>query len=293
MSDDLDLGAIDQRHEPDPHFRAALRQRVVAIAAGTEPSGSWTDERDLTEIHLEPTSTRSPVRRSRSVAWGILAVASAAVIVTALAVAISRDDGTTPAETTPAGTTPADTPGRTETGYFNGSGDVPVTFAVPPGWGEELVGMSVVKGEPIFGVTFWTVADLYADPCQRVLVDPPVGPTVDDLASAWTNVPVVGLSAATDITIDGYAGQQIEFTVPDYTLDENCDYTTFALWRDGGRDDAAAAPSFWAQGPNEHHQLWILDVDGTRVVITATSFPDISPQDRADLNEILESIRIG
>ena len=50
---------------------------------------------------------------------------------------------------------------------------------------------------------------------------------------------------------------------------------------------------YWAQGPNQHHQLWILDVDGTRLVIGATYFPDTSPQDRADLDEILASIQIG
>ena len=230
--------------------------------------------------------SRPPVGRSRRTRRSIRIVAVAVLAAIPIGACASGDDEPATASTSPEATPGTLEPG-TETGFFVGAEDVPVTFAVPQGWGEVLVGSSVVKGEPLFGVTFWTVADLYADPCQRVLVDPPVGPTVDDLVSAWTNVPVVGLSAATDITVDGYAGQQIEFTASD------CEFTTFALWRDGGRDDAAAAPSFWAQGPNEHHQLWILDVDGTRVVITATSFPDISPQDRADLNEILESIRIG
>ncbi len=58
------------------------------------------------------------------------------------------------------------------------------------------------------------------------------------------------------------------------------------LWARGGGD-------YWAQGPNQHHQLWILDVDGTRLVISASDFPNTSLQDRADLNEILNSIQIG
>ena len=50
-----------------------------------------------------------------------------------------------------------------------------------------------------------------------MLVDPPVGPTVDDLVSAWANLPDFAATAAVDVTVDGYAGKQIEFTVPDYT----------------------------------------------------------------------------
>ena len=47
-------------------------------------------------------------------------------------------------------------------------------------------------------------------------LDPPVGPTVDDLVAAWANLPDLAATAAVDVTVDGYAGKQIEFTVPDY-----------------------------------------------------------------------------
>lgn len=53
------------------------------------------------------------------------------------------------------------------------------------------------------------------------------------------------------------------------------------------------APGFWAQGANQHFQMWVLDVDGTRLVIAAYSFPSTSPQDRAALDEVLASIQIG
>ena len=36
MHDDLDLRVIERHHDPDPHYRAELRQRVTAILAGTE-----------------------------------------------------------------------------------------------------------------------------------------------------------------------------------------------------------------------------------------------------------------
>ena len=46
----------------------------------------------------------------------------------------------------------------------------------------------------------------------------------------------------------------------------------------------------WAQGPNQHNRVWILDVDGTRLVIMAWYLPDTSDEDRAALEEIVNSI---
>ena len=98
MSDDLDLRGIDQRHEPDPEFRAALERRIAAIVAGSDP-GSVTGTRDIATIDLEPTRTKSgPRRRSRRVTHGVLAIAVAAAVVTTMVV-ISRDDTTSPADT--------------------------------------------------------------------------------------------------------------------------------------------------------------------------------------------------
>jgi hypothetical protein len=143
------------------------------------------------------------------------------------------------------------------------------------------------------GLLFNEMDNIYADGCHWVQVDPPVGPTVDDLAQAWANVPTFAATAAVDVTVDGYAGKQIEFTVPDYTNDQcrgmSPPDAVFALWYTQGD----AAPGFWAQGPNQHTLQRILDVDGTRLVITALNLPSASPQDQAALEEALASIQIG
>jgi hypothetical protein len=136
-------------------------------------------------------------------------------------------------------------------------------------------------------VVFDIVANIYTDSCPSVLVDPPVGPTVDDLASAWANLPGYDATAASDITVDGFPGKQVEFTVPDYNKDGgDCPYGDFKLL------EAVGGGAYWAQGPNQHHRLWILDVNGTRLVIAATSFPNTLPQDRAAIDGILASIQI-
>ena len=63
-----------------------------------------------------------------------------------------------------------------------------------------------------------------------MLFDPPVGPTVDELAEAWASMPGFNATAAIGITVDGFSGKQVEFTIPDYTQDEDCDGKRFTLW---------------------------------------------------------------
>jgi hypothetical protein len=178
------------------------------------------------------------------------------------------------------------------TGSYTGLDGVAVAYTVPDVWYKLDDGWAVIKSgsDPVFGVAFWDVTNIFVDPCQLVLFDPPVGPSVDELASAWTKVPALEVTSTSDVTVDGYVGREVEFTVPDYEASE-CEQHKFGLWQENGA--VGNVPNYWAQGPNVHPQLWILDVEGTRLVIKASYFPDTSEQDRADLEEILDSIQIG
>jgi basic membrane lipoprotein Med (substrate-binding protein (PBP1-ABC) superfamily) len=203
-------------------------------------------------------------------------------------------DGTITVDPTPANEPPAAAPGP-ETGSFSAVADVPaVSYIVPDGW-QVFGGWTVFRlGSGGAGVAFMEVTNIYAEGCKWGLFDPPIGPTVDDLVAAWANVPGVNATAAVSVTVDGYVGKQIEFTVPDYNRDE-CKKNKFGLWQDDGppATRSGGQPNYWAQGANQHNQLWILDVDGTRVVINAYSFPNTSSQDRAALDDVLASIQIG
>ena len=305
----------EMRVPPDPSLAEALRQRLHARMARV----SWDDHEgrshlQLDAARLEPEPHLVPVKEiyvslnssptSETGNRRRLSMAAAAVVavigVAAIAINIRNsegDDGPAPAaEPTVAPTTvaPTTTVAATTGTYILSeehplgatNSDVRLTFAVPAGWEDNGWYVDKPPADPSFGVVFDYVANIYTDSCPSVLVDPPVGPTVDDLASAWANLPGFDATAASDITVDGFHGKQIEFTVPDYTPSE-CSYGDFKLLNAVGGGD------WWAQGPNQHNKLWILDVNGTRFVIIAAYFPDTSPQDRAAIDEILASIQIA
>jgi hypothetical protein len=298
---------------PDAAQAEALRQRLHARLASTSRDGH-KDRPDLRRrARLDPQPDRVPLkeiyvsdnsptnegrnrRRLVTAAAAVVAVIGLAGI--AFAVGTNSGDDETPAPadaptvapTTVAPTTVAPT---TETGAFAGSeGDVPWTVTMPAGWENSDYwnsGWGVVKGDPLFGFVTAEVDHVYADPCLWELV-PPFGPTVDDLVAAWADVPGFDATATTDVTVDGYAGKQIEFTVPDYN-DDQCEDGRYGIWQEPFAFDDG--PHYWAQGPDQHNQVWILDVDGTRLVILASYFPDTSPQDRAAVDEMLASIQIS
>jgi hypothetical protein len=51
-------------------------------------------------------------------------------------------------------------------------------------------------------------------------------------------------------------------------------------------------PAIYAQGPSHRWHLWILDVDGIRVVVQTADFAGTSAGDRAELQAIVDSIQI-
>jgi len=133
-----------------------------------------------------------------------------------------------------------------------------------------------------------SVANIYSDRCEWIgaLLDPPPGPTVDDLANAFAEIWGSDATTPTDVMVDGFAGKQVVLTVPTDVNFADCVSGHFMSWRDSGGGDR------WYQGPGQIEQLWILDVEGERLLIGATYFPEATPQDRVELQQIIDSIQI-
>ena len=214
-------------------------------------------------MNAEP---RPPLATSHRARRSVRFLAIAIIAVIPLAACSSdtpdRSAGTDTESPTVPTTTPSSTasgtarvtadPGRGTTSFAGGD-SVPVSFTLPTGWKVSDVFVNKPGSDPLVSVSFWDVADIYADPCQWELVDPPVGPTVDDLLSAWANVPALNATAAHDVTVDGYQGKQFDLTAPDFNPDECQREHLRPLAR--GRPARDGFPARWVE-PNEHLQMW-------------------------------------
>ncbi len=144
--------------------------------------------------------------------------------------------------------------------------------------------------------------NFYTIPCETTsegIEYTPVGPTVDDLISAWANLAGVDATAARDVTIDGFDGKQIEFTRP--ALDD-CNFLHSRCSFDSPEEPNRPTWCSFAVGggPFNHtgvpQKVWVLDVDGTRLMILAEAITvgvNSRQQDRAALDEIVASIEFG
>lgn len=122
---------------------------------------------------------------------------------------------------------------------------------------------------------------LYSDPCHST--PPPdieVGPTVDDFANAIAAHPLLDATDPVDVTLAGYSGKYIDLQLPADV--SGCTEKSFWPWE----------PGVYAQGDNNRWHLWILDVEGIRVVIQSMDYPTTSSQRQAEIQSIVDSIQI-
>jgi hypothetical protein len=162
---------------------------------------------------------------------------------------------------------------------------VGITFEVPEGWESCTAGLTdqgVCKEstdtEPGSGVGFLIVENVVADPCTSQLLDPPVGPSVDDLVAAISSLEGFEATAPMDINVDGFDGKQFTLTSP---ADATCKLQT---WATESRTNGA--------GPDEVNLLRILDVDGVRVVISGGYQTGTSEEQLAAIQQVIESVHI-
>ena len=138
------------------------------------------------------------------------------------------------------------------------------------------------------GISVWIVGNVYAKPCHWVgtLLDPPVGSSVDGLVAALASQQQRGASRPTDVELDGFTGKFMEMSVPSGIDLADCHDGQFRTWVDSTMVGARNLE------PGQHDLLWIVDVDGRRLLIDAALGVGTSPQDRADRIQMVESIRI-
>jgi hypothetical protein len=150
------------------------------------------------------------------------------------------------------------------------------------------------------GISITTVENLVSDGCSdHSWADPAVGPSVDDLAVALADLaPFRVTSPPKDVTIYGYSGKHLELAVPDLPVKGEGDNRRFAGCM-GGTLESWIAPEalggvFYGYNaePGRTEEFWILDVDGTRLMIEANWSPASPRKDVAEMRTVLDSIQI-
>jgi hypothetical protein len=158
-----------------------------------------------------------------------------------------------------------------------------LTFTVPAGWSGNMGGpYAVFLGNASSTDTLWfeVFDDLYADPCHdhNRRLNPKPGPSVDELANALAALPGLEVTPPTDVTLGGYQGKQLTITAP--ATGGSCRVWVLPL---GATNDMAAG---------DQQRLWILDVDGQRLIIDAPEPPAMTAATKAETQAVLDSIHI-
>jgi hypothetical protein len=178
------------------------------------------------------------------------------------------------------------TPATYQFSFLTNSGvDAPdALVTVPSGFddGGEGPGFFVVSPDGDAFLGLWTVGQVQGDACLRPVddyVDP--GPSVEDLADALVSQKSTRAGAPRPVTLAGYEGLYVELTGP----------------RDISRCDPG--PELWADpggrgiyGDNQVDEVWILDVDGQRLVVDASYGPTATASEIDELTSMVDSMEL-
>ena len=164
------------------------------------------------------------------------------------------------------------------------------------GW-VSWVGAGKPTDEGGVGLSIVNVTNVVADGCtDHGAKDPPVGPTVDDLATALARLePFEATVRPKDVEAYGYRGKYLELTLKDLATQLVGGNNWFSDCVSGEVHSWMSAPvtSYWGYyGPGDVERYWILDVDGQRLVISAGRTPNAPAGDVAELQAMLDSITI-
>jgi hypothetical protein len=309
------LTADAPSREPEP-----LLGRVLARTARTGRRPAW-----LIPERWIPMSDRTrqrvvigPWREPRMSSFVRLAIGAAAVLIVGVVgfglVGGSRSPGGLSASPTPTvrpSATPAETqadrpdafppkyvwPGRLAAGTYSTSlvwdPSVVFTFTVPDGWDSRDI--NIIKDDRM-SIQFYRVNNVPVDTCSATPRDPAIGPSKDDLVAALSTL--VSLDAApTTASLGGQSGSYVAFTVgpgldcdpsqfhlvsmPEPTCSEGCQHLGTWPWK--GIEFTTP----------EHNRLWILGIGRGRVVVDALWTDEATPADLAELQTVIDSIRIA
>jgi hypothetical protein len=264
---------------------------------------------------------RSPWRPIPMSAFAKIAIAAAAVVAVALVwvnFGPSNNVGTNPPSPTPTGTPypspaalpTADAPSAIAAGRYVFAPHWPnpaISFTVPAsGWtgNVRLIGKNarVAQGPTADGA--WMLAypfdHGFKDPCtDHTAVVPAAGSGPAGLLNVIGHQPGISAGAITDVSVGGIAGKALDYTV---TADPtNCGNGQDGFWIWGtcpapvtvGCEDVGNGDRRYGVGKGARERAYAIPV-GSNIYTFVTNQPDdLSPADRGQLQQLLDSIVFG
>ena len=170
-----------------------------------------------------------------------------------------------------------------------------ITVSIPaPGWVQPDPGI-LMKGDEVdnlpeaaiisFSEPAGTDFYVYGDPCRWESTTPETpATTAGEIAASLAAQASRDASEPVEVTVGGYAGKAITLHVPDDVDIGSCEGGEFASF--GTRSDDLAR---YHQGPGQVDELWIIDVDGSIVIIDLMYRPDTSAELIDELRSIAQS----
>jgi hypothetical protein len=171
-----------------------------------------------------------------------------------------------------------------------------VTLTVPDGWAGigNTLWRAVENNSPPGGASLmfsrgpWLhSSERFCQPGTGAAPNISTGTTVAEFVDALVEHPDLDLTSPVDVTLGGYSGKYLELQAPaniatnqDNPEPGECAY--YFVWE----------PGIYAQGPNHLWHIWVLDVDGVRVVVRSDTYPGTTAAVKAQLTAIVDSIQI-
>lgn len=195
------------------------------------------------------------------------------------------------------GSGPGSTPVEPGTYRMRGPGGSPVGWpstvivTIPDQWHAASAvrgaGLARTEDRRLASLNFSSVGNLVADPCasgenRGPMLEPPLGPSVDELVAGLRSLPVLEFTEPADVTLDGWEAKRLELTHPAGCGDA-------LLWL-----TAPDAGDTWSTSSREgwRSTLWVLDIDGLRFVVIAAYELDAPADVQAELERMVDSIDI-
>jgi len=179
-----------------------------------------------------------------------------------------------------------------------GSGTYPgFSVEVPASGWSTSDGYFVIKtGGAVVGLSVWDVGQVPSDPCHWKASLKDSGRSVGDLVRVLLAQKLRNATAPTDVTLAGHSGKYLEWSVPANAVVtgdsdfQGCDdagngHLDFVSWMGNGKGER------YQQVAGQVDRLWVLDVDGQRLVVDATYSPNASAADRDELAHVAASLQ--